>query len=140
MSKKTINPEGYRCKKVPGHPRASTGGNVLLHVLLAEKALGKYLPEGAEVHHHNGIRSDNRNENLVICEDRAYHFLIHARSRIVQVGGDPNIEKICGKCRTVVSRSDFHRNSRAYDGLNQICAPCNRKHAEFYRAKARSNA
>lgn len=54
------------------------------HVRVAEAALGKPLPKGAEVHHVNGNGRDNRNCNLVICQDRAYHKLLHklARQRV----------------------------------------------------------
>jgi hypothetical protein len=52
------------------------------HVLVAERALGKPLPKGAKVHHVNGIKSDNRPENLVICPDEAYHQLLHKRQRL----------------------------------------------------------
>jgi hypothetical protein len=27
----------------------------------------------------------------VICQDRAYHMLLHMRERIVRAGGDPNV-------------------------------------------------
>lgn len=49
------------------------------HVLIAERAVGGPLPAGAEVHHVNEQRGDNRHENLVICEDHAYHALLHLR-------------------------------------------------------------
>lgn len=51
------------------------------HVVVAETALGKPLPKGAEVHHWNEIRSDNRPENLVVCPDHSYHMLLHRRAR-----------------------------------------------------------
>jgi hypothetical protein len=43
-------------------------GAVFESVLIAEKVLGKPLPEGAHVHHVNEIKDDNRNSNLVICQ------------------------------------------------------------------------
>ena len=51
------------------------------HILIAEKAFGGPLPQGAEVHHVNEIKTDNRNQNLVICENNAYHKLLHARMK-----------------------------------------------------------
>lgn len=51
------------------------------HQRVAERALGKPLPAGAEIHHVNGDPKDNRPANLVICQDAAYHDLLHARAR-----------------------------------------------------------
>lgn len=51
------------------------------HIIIAERALGKPLPDGAVVHHVNQIRTDNRPGNLVICPDAAYHSLIHMRMK-----------------------------------------------------------
>ena len=68
------------------------------HRLIAERVMGKPLPEGAVVHHVNGIRDDNRNENLVVCENGAYHQLIHRRQRAFDACGNANFMK-CHFCK-----------------------------------------
>jgi len=63
---RTRHKRGYLMTRVPGHPRASTGnGNyVFEHVLVMEEMLGRYLLPDENVHHRNGVRDDNRPENL----------------------------------------------------------------------------
>lgn len=74
------------------------GVKKLHHVFIAEKALGKSLPDKAEVHHINEIKNDNRPENLVICPDRAYHMILHARQRAYDACGNANWMK-CMYCK-----------------------------------------
>jgi hypothetical protein len=52
--------------------------------------LGRPLPEGVEIHHINGLKSDNRPENLVVCPNRAYHMLLHARQAALEACGNPD--------------------------------------------------
>lgn len=58
------NSDGYRLVKKSGHPNASKSGYVLEHVLVMSERLGRPLLPGENVHHINGVRDDNRTENL----------------------------------------------------------------------------
>lgn len=46
------------------------------HRFVVEQSLGRYLEPSEIVHHINGIRDDNRRENLLVC-NRSEHATIH---------------------------------------------------------------
>ena len=50
--------------RAPGHRRAGKCGYVFEHILIMEASLGRQLYPDESVHHLNGIKDDNRLDNL----------------------------------------------------------------------------
>ena len=94
------------------------------HVAVAEAALGRTLPPGAEVHHVDGDPTNNAPSNLVICQDHKYHSLLHARANQVSRGAVIGETKYCSYCRTVKPRVQFYPDPRMWDGLRGHCSGC----------------
>ncbi len=61
---RTKHEAGYVLIYRPEHPRAMPNGYVREHILVMESVLGGPIPDGMDVHHRNGIKHDNRAENL----------------------------------------------------------------------------
>ncbi len=118
---KSIKPGSYRSQKV------ADGATRLVHVLIAERALGRSMPVGAEVHHADGNSHNNSNGNLVICQDRAYHQLLHVRMRVKAAGGNPDTDKWCCTCKQTKHKSRFYRLTASTDGLAPACSECQKK-------------
>lgn len=125
---------GYVEVYSPNHPRAANE-MVYEHILVVEKALGKHLPAGAQVHHVNETKTDNGNRNLVACDSAAYHRHLHIRQRALDECGNPNWRK-CTYCKVYDDLSNLARKGR----INQFChVACWRADSTAYYAANRAN-
>jgi len=67
-----ITPFGYKRILVGNHPRANNG-YVFEHIIVWEKTHNQSVPKGYVIHHLNGIKTDNRPENLIAMK-RSEHI------------------------------------------------------------------
>jgi hypothetical protein len=62
-----------------GHPKADKSGYVKEHILVLERKIGRNLLSNEQVHHINGIKSDNSSENLELY-NKSEHMRLHRKN------------------------------------------------------------
>ena|SRR3990170_8467602 len=117
----------YRLIYSPGHPRAIRN-KVREHILVAEKALGKFLPIGSEVHHLNKNGFENIGNNIIICQDNKYHKILELRGRAYYACGHATWRK-CRFCK----QWDIPENLCFYNNNGPCHKDCNTKNSKNHR-------
>jgi len=79
---------GYVVVYVPKHPHAHKDGYVMLHTVIMERNIGRYLEDDEVVHHINHNRKDNRINNLQLMKKKE-HMSMHMKERY-RKGADHN--------------------------------------------------
>lgn len=111
---------GYiRISNNHSHPKNDGYGRVKEHVLIVERVLGKSIPINSIIHHVDENRANNKNDNLVLCQDKKYHRLIHTRLNAFKNCGNANWKK-CWICKQyddlknleVIKRNTQHKKCR----------------------------
>jgi len=116
-----------RTSRVTGYKQCTPTTSAVWHRVRAEQALGKSLPPSAIVHHPDRDVW-NPKARLVICEDQAYHLLLHARMRIKAAGGNPNTDRVCARCHHAKPLTEFSPTNCPTSRSQYVphCKPCNR--------------
>jgi hypothetical protein len=145
-AKKIYDRERYMCIRILAPKRelrsryrfVNDGKNngITAHKVIAEKVLKRPLPDGVEIHHVDNNGHNNEHRNLVICEDRAYHALLHRRVKALAVCGNVNWLP-CVFCK----QWDAPENMTLYIPKDQTSPRANHARcATEYSARRRSEA
>jgi hypothetical protein len=93
---KYISSDGYVLVYSPNYPNAMKNGCIQEHRLVMENKIGRYLLPNETVHHINGIKDDNRPENLKLVS-RHDHVIYN---------------ELCAKCELRAEVSELRRQIR----------------------------
>jgi hypothetical protein len=100
-----------------------------LHRFLAMKALGKPLPAKVEVHHMERKKDGGV---IVICEDAAYHRILHIRQKAHETTGDV-LKRKCTFCKEWDSLENLAKFARL--GEHYYHKNCRKQHRHNYYLK-----
>lgn len=119
---------GYVEVNCPAHPKAHSSGFVYAHILAAEQKLNRHLSDIEVVHHLNGIRTDNRPENLIVFKSNSDHSRYHQTNALCEDGdvyvSPTNREPaFCVDCGISIYWEALRCNKCAHIRLRRVARP-----------------
>lgn len=119
---RSVASNGYVLIRVgKDHHLSDVRGYAYEHRLVAEKKAGRRLQKGEQVHHKNGIKTDNRPENIELMPSLAHHLKEHRRTgKRRRDPGEINTVIACGcGCGSMLALFDeFGRPRQFINGHN----------------------
>ena len=94
------------------------------HILVSEEKLGRFLKKGEKVHHINGIRDDNRPENLLVIKSNAEHLKYHRKYKYYSSRNEMPEPKIIGE-KIVLKKINVNKNDEYKYYETKKCILCN---------------
>jgi hypothetical protein len=91
-----VNDVGYVYIKVRNHPDTLSNGYIPEHRYVMEKKIGRRLSKWEHVHHINGVKGDNRPENLELVNAQTHNLITMLENRVKTLEAENRIlrEKI----------------------------------------------
>ena len=132
-----VTPAGYVMVWCPTHPAAYRKQYVPEHRLIMEKSLQRLLTTAEQVHHRNGIKTDNRlcNLQLISASGHAHIHLQESRQRKQRILENKGIQ--CRTCRQWKTVEHFHRKRTSWSGRSTRCKPCQAQYINPYKKQWR---
>jgi hypothetical protein len=91
-----VSSHGYvKFLLAPGDPRADSKGYAYEHRIVAEEKIGRSLETDETVHHINGMRVDNRPENIMVVPKREHLFYHRKENCNLRLLGVENLLRQC---------------------------------------------
>jgi hypothetical protein len=94
----TLMNRGYIYIYKPEHPQSTKKGYIFEHKLIGEAKIGRFLEKGEVAHHINGVKTDNRPENILVMTKKEHSYL-HRYKFIAEHNRECSIKG----CKTMIS-------------------------------------
>lgn len=116
----------YATRQAPGHPNASSKGQVYVHVFVMSEILGRALSKEEVVHHKDNDSTNNLPGNLQLFPNQAEHMLHHAKERALKACGNSEHRQCC-YCKEYDNPVDMFISKTRYQAYHKGCAATYKK-------------